>query len=535
MKCWRALLLLSLALLGVACGLGQTARSGGAPAALRRADAAYQRGDYAEAILLYRNFLADDPDEDDVVQANYRLAASYHRLGRNDEAAEVLAALRAEYPEGQWPVVFTLYGDVEQARGHNVGALLWWERAYIAGDDNQRGILSARINALVDQMSDEERHQARPLSSTDFVWRALNSARRPTQARTAVRTQEPTPSPTPGPESVRIGVLVPLSGKLRSIGEASLDGARVAVERDEDLAPYDSLGSVGGALDGLAALQRDASAVAVVGPLRGEQSAAIVDRASSADIAVLPLSQSEGLSGPFVYQTAMTRSLQAQTLAAYAVRKLGLRRFAVVHPGDAYGMRLNELFREAVQSEGAMLVGAVAYQPGQTDFAATIEDLRHLDLRGRIEAVFLPDSAATIALLAPEVRRELPQMQLLGSSEWNEAAILAGVARSLEGAIFVDGFYPDSARPATRAFVEKFRRRFGRRPGLLEAQAHDATALVELAVRRGAFTRAEIDLMLQNIGLFEGAGGNLEIVDGVVRRQLFLLRFHDGDLEELSW
>jgi ABC-type branched-subunit amino acid transport system substrate-binding protein len=525
-----------LVLIVAACGLSQPEGPRAQPTSLRRADAAYARGEYSEAVLLYRAYLDAAPEGDADVQASYRMAASYYRLGRYDDAARILEDLRQQNPEAQWPAYFALYGDVEEARGRNVSALIWWERAYTAGSDRDRGQLSARINALVEGMSDQERQQARPLSSTDFVWRLLNSSRRPRSTRPAVAPDDlATPTATPGPESARIGLLLPLSGRMRAIGEASLEGARVAVRRDQDLAAADSRGSREGALAAYRALADDASVVAVVGPLRIDETAAVAGRASATGVPLLPLSQSEDARGAFAVQTAMTRSLQAQTLAAYAVRRLGLRRFAVVHPRDAYGAHFSEVFRLAAQSEGATLVGTIAYSPGQAEFATEIEDLRRLDQRSRVEAVFLPDSAANVALLAPELRRELPHLQLLGPSEWNEAGVLAGVARSMEGAIFVDGFHVDSVRPATRAFVDRFRGRYGRGPGLLEAQAHDAAALVEAAVRRGAFTRQEISQSLENFGLFEGAGGDIEIREGVVRRQLFLLRFRGGELEELSW
>lgn len=527
---WRLLLIV---LFAVGCGVSQPEGPRTPASSLRRADAAFERGDYAAAVLLYRGYLDSHADGDARVQAAYRMAASYYRLGRYDDAARVLDDLRQDDPDGKWPAVMALYGDVEKARGRNVSALLWWERAYVAGSERDQGQLSARINALVDEMSDAERQQARPLSSTDFVWRLLNSARRPTTPRPATAAAPATATPSPGPESARVGLLLPLSGRLRSIGEASLDGARIAVARDEDLLAADTGGGREGAVDAYQTLLGDVSIAAVVGPLRIDETEAVAARGG--DIALLPLSQAEGLGDRRIFQTAMTRTLQAQTLAAYAVRRLGLGSFAILHPRDPYGQHFSERFRQAVHAEGASFAGAVSYAPGQADPAEPVEDLVRLDQRRRLEAVFLPDSAAAVSLLAPEVRRRLPHVQLLGSSEWNEAGVLAGVARSLDGAVFVDGFYADSARPATRGFVERFRRRYGRRPGVLEAQAHDAVALVEAAVRRGAFRRQEIEAILGDIGFFEGAAGDIEIRDGVVRRQLFVLRFRGGELEELTW
>lgn len=536
MKLWC--LLFSLLLLAIGCATSQPA-STSQPTGLRRADAAFQRGEYPESILLYKSFLGTDPDDEDYVRASYRMATAYHRLGRDEEAAKVIENLRDRYPEGDWPAVWAVYGDIEVARGHNVSAVLWWERAYVVAPENDRGQLSSRIANLVMEMSPEERNQVRTLATTELLRQAMDRAKnftpRATATPTAMQTEAATATETPGPGSARIALLLPLSGKYRAIGEASLTGAKVAVSRDENLHPVDTHGNAGGALAEFQAVQADVSVAAIVGPLRGDEADAVAPRASAASIPLLPLSQNELSQQPFVFQTAMTRTLQAQTLAAYAARRLGVKRFAVVHPGDAYGARFADLFRTAVQSEGGRVVGNVIYSPGATDFTRTVDDLQALVVNGGVTAAFLPDSAETVALLAPEIRRTMPTLQLLGSSEWNEGSILAGVANSIDGAIFVDGFYANSTRPATQQFVEKFRKRYGRRPGILEAQAHDAVALIETAIGRAAFSRQEIQLVLENLGLFEGAGGTIDISGGVVRRQLFLLRFRNGSLEELSW
>ena len=53
-------------------------------------------------------------------------------------------------------------------------------------------------------------------------------------------------------------------------------------------------------------------------------------------------------------------------------------------------------------------------------------------------------------------------------------------------AIFVDGFYAGSARPATKAFVEAFQKKYSARcPTILEASAYDAARMV----RRGRWGR----------------------------------------------
>ncbi len=67
-----------------------------------------------------------------------------------------------------------------------------------------------------------------------------------------------------------------------------------------------------------------------------------------------------------------------------------------------------------------------------------------------LDAVFLPGYVDSGVTLAQSLRRVRPDLRLLGSNGWHDPAQLARAAADLEGLIFVDGFFADSARPATR-------------------------------------------------------------------------------------
>ena len=79
---------------------------------------------------------------------------------------------------------------------------------------------------------------------------------------------------------------------------------------------------------------------------------------------------------------------------------------------------------------------------------------------------------------------EVRPVQLLGGNGWDDPALFEKAGRYVECAVFVDGFFAGSERPATKGFAQAFQQRFGRVPSILEASAYDATRMIVQAVQK---------------------------------------------------
>jgi ABC-type branched-subunit amino acid transport system substrate-binding protein len=181
------------------------------------------------------------------------------------------------------------------------------------------------------------------------------------------------------------------------------------------------------------------------------------------------------------------------------------------------------------------------------------------------EAIFIPDFSRNVKLIAPalavedvvtqtclpeEVRRiakttgrpDLRPVQLFGANGWGGDPSLFDTSpgapgRHLRCAIFVDGFFAGSSRPATRAFVEAFGKKYsGQIPTILEASAYDAAKMARLVLaERRAQTRAQLRDGLAGVKGFSGATGDLAM--GPARtpeKELFFLTVDQDGLRELT-
>jgi ABC-type branched-subunit amino acid transport system substrate-binding protein len=513
------------------------------PLAYRQAEDAFRLGDYERAERGYEAFLRLGEPDDLVPRAYYKLALAEFRQEKYSECLRVLDRMERQLEGRKFPRVDELRGDVEKARGNTVSALHWWETAWSNAEGEERIELYRRIRGAISELDESALAPARAVLQSEET-RALIDARlrrgegervEPSGAEEKPRGEEPMEPPAdearPTP---RVACLLPLTGSYAAYGQRSLNGIRLGLgEGADQLVVRDSQGRVEVARAALDELIGDPSIVAVIGPLRSEEAESIAVRAERAGLPLFLLAQRETASGQYVVQPVMTYERQAAQLAEYAVTAMGAARLGVLYPSDGYGSGLARAFEDEFARRGGRVVGMVAYSPGAQEFAVEALSVQKWLADDALQGVFIPDYAETAFVLAGELRRAHPALQLLGSNGWNDPGRLGQAGHVLDDAVFVDGFFAASGRPATRSFVAAYQQRFQTPPQILEAQAHDAALLVRRALAAGARSRSEIVPALRRVRTIEGASGTIGIGSQGVQRELFLLRFARGTISEL--
>jgi ABC-type branched-subunit amino acid transport system substrate-binding protein len=371
--------------------------------------------------------------------------------------------------------------------------------------------------------------------------------------RRQVGLEAPLPSAMPADPS-RLGMAVPLSGNQSRLGEVILRGAALAVSATAHAVEQ----------SGFRIMLRDAAAPAERSTLGGGPAAAIVALAREERVigAVsipdarggefaaregLPLVLLDERAGPGQATAfSLIHSAEARAVAlARTALELGARRFVILHPSTSAGKRLTSAFRQAVEQGGGTVTGVVSYPPNTTTFVNEVTELR----RAPFEALFVPDDAARLELIAPALavsdiwprsprsvfssarsaatsgpgRRESFLLSTaLGVSE----RFLRSVGRYVQGALLCPGFYP-SEDSRSASFVSRFRRAYATAPTATDAYGFDALYLLRGAVERGAKTRADV-LRILSTQTFEGLTGDIRFRRDRGRADPPLVYFVDG-------
>jgi ABC-type branched-subunit amino acid transport system substrate-binding protein len=344
-----------------------------------------------------------------------------------------------------------------------------------------------------------------------------------------------------------IGVLLPLSGRYRSFGESCLRGIRLALGAVGDRLPVvrtvilDSGGEPKQAASAYEKLATDAGITAVLGPMLSPEVDAIAPASQSSGLVTFTFSQRPVPGGSPLFRFALTKEDQAHSLAQYAVEENGLRRWATLHPEDAYGREIAAQFRIAVESRGGRVVADVGYDPAKNDLQTEAKRLQSRigfveNEPPRIDGVFLPDSAERLPMLVSYLTFiDVRGVQLLGASGWDRPQELLAAGPSIEGGVFVDGFFVYSFRPEVRAFVDAYRDAYQADPGTLEAYGYDAAMLLRDVLGRGAGDRHEVLAEMHRPFSRRGATGETVVTaDGRIEKGLFVLKVEEGTVRELE-
>jgi ABC-type branched-subunit amino acid transport system substrate-binding protein len=456
-------------------------------------------------------------------------AAGAPPMGAEQEEAEL--ALRAALAEAHAGA-----GDVG-------GALAEWEKYLrLPGvREHERGFARARADELAARLKDPDAVRLWNTTPHDFaraaigtrVAAALRAAGDPDGARrvesdaSALRQAlgwgAAAGSIGPG-DPHRLGLLAPLTGAAALLGDVVLRGAMLAIGQNaaasSEPAPFQIVArdSAAGAQGGARAafeLVREEAVIAVVGV--GDRRAA--EGAVRDGVPVLLLHDQPPGAHSTAFQMLHAPEARAAELARRALAG-GVRRFAVLAPDNPEGRRLGESFAAAVTAGGGKLVTQATYPPGANAFTAPVAELK----RASFEAVFIPDEARRLELVAPALAAAdlwpspwgaaapgppLPgrrSVLLLSTAVGLGPGLLKNAGRYVQGALLAPGFYADRDDPRAGRFVSEYRTLYGQDPSATDAYGYDAFRLLASLVERGARSRAELLRALQTEA-FEGATG----------------------------
>lgn len=304
-----------------------------------------------------------------------------------------------------------------------------------------------------------------------------------------------------------VGVVLPLTGKGKALGERALRGALLGAEL------LDGGGNGPFAVDvrdtgsdparARAAIEELAKAgvLAIVGPpdRAGATEAAAADAPIGAPL--FTLGPDDGRPAVALFHVARARSDAARKAAAL-IAEDGLRRVAVLGPDGASGKELARLFVEAAKSRGLDVVADVKFGDAATTF---VREVRQIEA-ARPQAIFLPATAAQLDLVAPQlassglvamanVKATGHEARLYATADGLSPRNLVRSGKYLGGATVLPPFWADAADPRAAQFSERYRDAYGEDPTVLDALAYDAVRALRLVVSQrgepGSWTDVE--------------------------------------------
>lgn len=339
----------------------------------------------------------------------------------------------------------------------------------------------------------------------------------PPQVSTAPVQVAPPVTAAPADDRIRVGLLLPLTGRGAPVGQAMLDAAQMAVFDLADdrflLLPRDT----GGTPEGAVAAAQDAlsaGAQLLLGPLFSADASAVKQAVAIANVPILSFSNDWTIAGQNLWVLGFQPRDQVRRVASFAAGR-GIATFGALAPTTPYGDAAVTALSDAAAAAGGQVTRVERYTVGASDLTAVVRGFAEFERRqaelakerallqergdeasklalqrlanqqtfGELpyQAVLIAEGGQTlreVAALLPFFDVDPGPVRILGTGLWDEP----GIGRELA---LVGGWYAAPAPEARTSFEARFADLYGQRPPRLATLAYDATAMAAALARSG--------------------------------------------------
>ncbi|MCX7995382.1 MAG: ABC transporter substrate-binding protein [candidate division WOR-3 bacterium] len=332
-----------------------------------------------------------------------------------------------------------------------------------------------------------------------------------------------------GPQEnvIKIGLVAPLTGDVKTFGESTKNGFLLAIEeanarggingkqiktfiQDDKNDPTEAtnagsklinqdgvkliIGSVSSKCSiPLSQVCQDASAV-MISPTSTNPKVTIRDDGSRKD---------------FIFRACFIDPFQGMVAAKFALENLKAKTTAILYDvGNDYVKGLAEFYRDNFMKGGGQVLVYESYQKDDTDFSALLTKVK----QANPDILYIPDYYNKVGLIAKQARQVGIKSILMGGDGWDSPEMLKIAGDAIVGGYFTNHYSPDDPRPEVQEWVKKYLAKYGSMPDALATLAYDATCLLLEAIKiANSDNPVKVKEALQGIKDFKSVSGNISL------------------------
>jgi branched-chain amino acid transport system substrate-binding protein len=335
------------------------------------------------------------------------------------------------------------------------------------------------------------------------------------------------------PQEIKIGAVLPLTGDGAKYGEEARNGIELALEDIKDLkikvVYEDDQGTVNGAINAFNKLVESVKVPIIIGPMYSSTALAVAPLGEKKKVVIFsPSASSPELTkaGDYFFRNWPSDVYEGGEMARFAYNNLNLKTIAILSVNLDYGVGLIKVFEKVFKSLGGQILTIEYYDQGATDFRTQLSKIKSLNP----EAIYLPGYYTEIGLILRQAKEMGLKTKFLSCVGFDNPKVLEIAGNAAEGVIFARPYYdPESKNPMVKTFVERFRQRFGRDPGIYAAHSYDALKIVVTAIKKGGYSADGIKSALYSIKNFPGVTGNTSFDEnGDVEKPIQIMKVKHG-------
>lgn len=318
------------------------------------------------------------------------------------------------------------------------------------------------------------------------------------------------------PKEIKIGAVLPLTGSAAVWGENSKMGLEIALEevnaaggvkgKNVRLIIEDSQSDSAKAVSALQKLISTDKVSVVIGDIASSSVLAMAPIAENAKVVLLsPGASNPDISkaGEYIFRNWQSDALEGEVDAKFAFEKQGYKHMAVLYVNNAYGTGLMNVFESSFQKLGGQIISSEPFEQGATDMRSQLAKIHGL----KIDGIYLPGYPPEMAILMKQAKEMGLTTPFISVQAFEDPKILETAKDAAEGVIFSVPKPPDTTNPAVSNFIQKYKAKFQRDPGVTSDTGYDSLKIIVWAMNNSGESGLEVQQQLLKLKDFPGAAG----------------------------
>lgn len=361
-------------------------------------------------------------------------------------------------------------------------------------------------------------------------------------------TQVPPVAPVNQAPSVKVALLVPMSGPQADLGIAMMQAAQLALfdmgYTQIELLPQDTKGTPDGARTA-AQMALSQGAQLILGPIFATEARAVAPIAQQRNVNVITFSTDWTLAQGNTFVMGFLPFIQVERMVQYLAAQRQISRIGIIAPETEYGNVVVSSWNVHAGRSGLAPAHVLRVTPGNAAASEKIASFTNYEARSELikagtpaptpyDAIFMPFGGSEAVSLADNLtflEMDPQSVRRIGTGLWDDGNL--AIQKNLDGAWFA------ASDPASRrGFERRYRETYGISAPRLSTLAYDAMSLAVVLAKTGyanygqpAFDRGSIT----NPNGFAGIDGIFRFrPDGMAERGLAIIEFRNGSMQVID-
>lgn len=338
-------------------------------------------------------------------------------------------------------------------------------------------------------------------------------------------------------ETIKIGINAPLTGDIPKVGEGTKFAAQmwledvkaaggIAVGKKKyavELVLEDNESKAESAVKVATKMITEDGVLVMVGPQASKQAipaGGIANNYKTVMISPWSTNPDTTKDRPYVFRACFLDPFQGPVVANFISTEFKFTKAAVLYDvASDYPKGLAEFFKKAwegLHGKGSV-VAYESFTTKDTDFSSQLTKIAN----SGAQVLFTPQYYNEVALIVQQARQLGWKKPIVGSDSWGSAETVKLCGKDCYGAFFSSHYAAAGATGATKAFIDRYKAKYGYVPDDVAALTWDSMLLVQQAIQNtGGLTgdlkkdRENVRTALSQIKKFKGITGEMTFAGG---------------------